>query len=147
MGRRPLAGAPAPASMGFEMRVSDVMQSEVLSTFGEESLVDAAQRMRDHDVGALVVLDDGDAMLGVVTERDVLRAVAEGLAPRATPVSAVMSAAALEVTPDTDSEEAARLMVQGGMRHLPVVRQGTPVGMVSARDLLLLEAWPRLRRE
>lgn len=129
------------------MLVSDVMQPEVLGTFRDESLADAAQRMRDHDVGALVVLDDGDAMTGFVTERDILRSVAEGLAPRTTPVSAVMSVGPLEVTPDTDSEEAARLMVQGGMRHLPVVRQGVPVGMVSARDLLLLEAWPRLRRE
>ena len=130
-----------------DMRVSDVMQPEVLSTFREESLVDAAQRMRDHDVGALVVLDDDEAMVGVVTERDVLRTVAEGLTPRVTPVSAVMTSEALEVTPDTDSEEAARLMVQGGVRHLPVVRQGAAVGMVSARDLLFLEAWPRLRRE
>jgi CBS domain-containing protein len=130
-----------------DMRVSDVMQSEVLTTFGEESLADASQRMRDHDVGALVVLGHDDEMTGVVTERDVLRSVAEGLAPRVTPMSAIMSTEALEVTPDTDSEEAARLMVEAGVRHLPVVRQGAPVGMVSARDLLLLEAWPRLRRE
>jgi CBS domain-containing protein len=130
-----------------DMRVADVMQTEVVTTFGEESLADAAQRMRDHDMGALVVLDDEDGMVGVVTERDVLRAVAEGLAPRVTSVSGLMSPAPLEVTPETDSEEAARLMVEGGVRHLPVVRQGEAVGMVSARDLLLLEAWPRPGRE
>lgn len=102
------------------MRVADVMQSEVLSTFREEGLADAAQRMRDQDVGALVVLDDDDRMTGVVTERDILRAVAEALAARVTPVSGrwLPTHWRSRLTPRTRPVSWSR----GDVRHLPVVR-------------------------
>jgi CBS domain-containing protein len=128
------------------MRVGDLMQPHVLSTFPEESLSDAAERMRKHGVGSLVVMD-GEDMVGVISERDVLAATAEGMAPRVTPVSAYMTADPVVAQPEMEAAEAAALMVGHEIRHLPVVREGEPIGIISARDLLVLEAWPALRKE
>ncbi|HYW22742.1 MAG TPA: CBS domain-containing protein [Terriglobales bacterium] len=122
------------------MRVSDLMQPDVWQTFPEESLADAATRMRDHGVGSLVVLD-GEDLAGILTERDLLWAMADGAPPNVTSVSIYMSAPAIVVTPDADVVEAGRLMVKHDVRHLPVVAAGQLLGMVSARDLLVAEAW------
>lgn len=122
------------------MRVSDLMQPEVWQTYPEESLADAATRMRDHGVGSLVVLD-GEELAGILTERDLLWAMADGAAAHVTRVSTYMSAPPIVVSPDTDLVEAGRLMVKHDVRHLPVVAVGQLRGMVSARDLLVAEAW------
>ena len=121
------------------MRVKELMQPEVWDTFPEESLADAAARMRDHGVGSLPVID-GDDLVGILTERDVLRAVAENRPPNITPVSALMSSLPVVASPGTDTTAAARLMVEHDIRHLPVVAGRKVVGMISARDLLVLEA-------
>jgi CBS domain-containing protein len=127
------------------MRVGDLMRPDVLSTFPQENMADAAQRMRDHEVGALVVMDQG-TMLGIVTERDLLTAITAGLAPRVTAVSSCMTADPVTADPDMGSDEAATLMVENGIRHLPVIQHAEVIGMLSARDLLTLEAWPTLHR-
>ena len=119
-----------------------MMQPQIHTTFAGECLADAAGRMRDHGAASLVVVDGGHRPVGVVTERDLLRAMADGLPPRRTPVSACMTAEPVTVTPETDIRETAMLMLAHGIRQLPVVERGVTVGMVSARDLLLLQAWP-----
>jgi len=121
------------------MRVDELMQPVVWDTFPEESLADAAARMRDHGVGSLAVIDD-DGLVGILTERDVLRAVAENRPPNVTPVSALMTQTPVVTSPWTDTTTAARLMVEHDIRHLPVVADQKVVGMISARDLLVLEA-------
>ena len=123
------------------MRVSELMQREVWQTFPEESLADAAIRMRDHCVGSLAVID-GDELVGILTERDLLWAMADGAAPHATRVSTYLSTPAVVVAPDTEVRAAGRLMVKHDVRHLPVVGGSELLGMVSARDLLLVETWP-----
>ena len=123
------------------MRVSELMQPEVFQTYPEESLADAAIRMRDHGVGSLAVFE-GDELVGILTERDVLRATADGAPPRVTPVAAYMSGPAVVVPPEADTLAACRLMVEHDIRHLPVVGGGELKGMVSARDLLVVDAWP-----
>lgn len=128
------------------MRVGDIMQPDVLTTFPEESLTDAATRMRDYGVGSLVVME-GEDMVGVITERDLLAATADGLAPRVTPVSAYMAEGPVVAEPAMEAAEAAALMVGHEIRHLPVVRRGKPIGMISARDLLMIEAWPALHEK
>lgn len=122
------------------MRVSQLMQPEVWQTYPEESLADAAARMRDHAVGSLAVID-GEDLAGIVTERDLLWAMADGAPPNVTSVATYMSAPPIVVSPDTDVVEAGRLMVKHDVRHLPVVAVGRLLGMVSARDLLVAEAW------
>ncbi len=121
------------------MRVSELMQPEVWLTFPEESLADAAIRMRDHGVGSLAVLD-GDELAGILTERDLLRAMADGAAPHVTRVGTYMSAPAVVASPEADIAAALHLMVEHDVRHLPVVAAGQLKGMVSARDLLVVEA-------
>jgi CBS domain-containing protein len=124
------------------MRVSELMQPEVWQTDPQESLTDAAQRMRDHGVGSLAVLDD-EELVGILTERDLLWAMADGAAANVTRVSTYMSSPAVVVAPETDVVEAGRLMVKWDVRHLPVVAVGQLRGMISARDLLVADAWAR----
>ena len=123
------------------MRVSELMQPEVWQTYPDESLADAAIRMRDHGVGSLAVTD-GDELIGILTERDLLWAIADGAPPNVTRVGAYMSAPPVVAAPDMDAIAASRTMVEQDVRHLPVVDAGELVGMVSARDLLIVEAWP-----
>lgn len=122
------------------MRVSELMQPRVWQTYPEESLADAAARMRDYGVGSLAVTGTR-GLAGILTERDLLRAVADGCATRVTKVGTYMSSPAVVVAPDADILEARRLMVEHDIRHLPVMAAGQVLGMVSARDLLVAGEW------
>jgi signal-transduction protein with cAMP-binding, CBS, and nucleotidyltransferase domain len=128
----------------FGMKVGDLMQIEALTAGTRECLSDAAQRMRENGVGSLAVMSDDDRMVGILTEHDLVRAMADGLPPRGTSVASCMTAELVTVDMETDASEAAALMVAKGIRHLPVMDRDSPIGMISARDLLLLETWPSL---
>ena len=107
-------------------------------------LEDAVRSMNDRRVGAVLVLE-GDRLVGVFTERDVLRAVAAGLTPEAV-VGDWMTRGPETIEPDDTAEHAAVLMIHGGFRHLPVVDAGKVVGILSIRDLMrsvLDDAAPR----
>jgi len=119
------------------MRVSELMRSEVWQTRPDATLAEAAARMRDHGVGALAVTDCG-LLLGMVTERDLLWAMADGALPRVTIVAEYMSSPPIVATPEMDILAASRTMIEHDVRHLPVVDAGEVVGMVAARDLLVL---------
>ncbi|HZU18610.1 MAG TPA: CBS domain-containing protein [Candidatus Dormibacteraeota bacterium] len=111
-------------------------------TIGREaSLTDAAVRMRAHRVGALAVTED-DHLVGIVSERDLLRAVAEGRDPARTQVGEAMTAGPRTIAPDRPLEEAVATMLELGVRHLPVVEGSRLVGFLSARDLLGLGGRP-----
>ncbi len=99
-----------------------------------DSLTAAADRMWAKQTGSLLVMD-GEQLLGIITERDVMKAVARGDDLANTPVSAVMTTSVLTVTPETSLQQAARHMADRWIRHLPVVVDGAVVGMVSQRDL------------
>lgn len=99
------------------------------------SLTEAAVRMRAHRVGALAVVED-DRLAGILTERDLLRAVAEGRDPQATAVGTAMTPNPRTIAPDDPVEEAAAAVIELGVRHLPVIEGPRIVGFVSARDLL-----------
>ena len=115
------------------------MSSDLLSVETSVSIIEVAQRMVDRNVGAVLVLDDG-RLAGILTERDVLRAVARGL-DDATRVGDCMTTQPDTIAPDDTTEHAAVLMLHGGFRHLPVVEGDDLVGVISIRDLvpLLLE--------
>ena len=123
------------------MKVHAMLSPGVITAEPLESLTDAASRMRESKVGALAVLDAGK-LVGILTERDLVDALAEGLSPRVTPVSAYMTPEPTTVDADDECSDAALTMLELGVRHLPVTRGGELVGMVSARDLLVLTAWP-----
>jgi CBS domain-containing protein len=121
------------------IRVEDIYRARVVTAAVGDTLEDAARRMRDEDVSALVVLD-GERVAGIVTERDVTEATAEHLDAAAAVLADHVTADPVTVGLDTDVREAAELMRELEIRHLPVVDAGEIVGMVSARDLLDLEA-------
>ena len=99
----------------------------------DDTLQQAAGKMREQQTGSLLVLD-GQDLVGIVTERDVLKAVATAT-PLDTPVSEVMSKDLITVEPGTSLREAARIMTERWIRHLPVLESGRLVGIVSQRDL------------
>ena len=112
------------------------MSSDVLSVEANVSIIEVAERMVERNVGAVLVLDGG-RLTGILTERDVLRAVARGLRD-ATRVADCMTANPETIAPDDTTEHAAVLMLHGGFRHLPVVEGDNIVGVISIRDLASL---------
>ncbi|MES1248850.1 MAG: CBS domain-containing protein [Actinomycetota bacterium] len=116
------------------MRVGDVMMRNLLTTEATTPLQTAAERMCDRGIGAILVLS-GESVAGILTERDVLRAVAQG-GVEGTSVAAWMTRDPETVTADESLANAAGLMVRGGYRHLPVVDGSKPIGIVSIRDLM-----------
>lgn len=116
------------------MRVSEIMTNAAVTDRPEDTLADAARKMWKQQTGSLLVMD-GDDLVGIVTERDVLKAVAGGGSLQETHVSEVMSKDLITVGPGTSLREAAKIMADRWIRHLPVVDGTTLVGIISQRDL------------
>ena len=112
----------------------DRMTQDVLAVAPEDTIGEAAQKMVDRHVGSAVVLDYG-RLIGIFTERDLLRAVAGRVHSSEARVREWMTADPVTVSPDTDIDEAAATMLDGGFRHLPVVEEGRAVGIISIRDV------------
>jgi CBS domain-containing protein len=100
------------------------------------TVVEAARKMKEENIGALLVLDSS-RLIGIFTERDALfRVVAAGLDPNTTQLADVMTAQPQTIGPDEPFLHALRIMYESKFRHLPVVEFGRPLGMVSVRDAL-----------
>jgi CBS domain-containing protein len=115
-------------------RVGDCMIPDVISVSLKTNLDKAAQAMMERRVGAAIVMDQ-DRVAGIVTERDLMRAVANGLVPWTTPVGECMTRKPRTITPFTTAGAALSLMMAHGFRHLPVLEDGKLVGIVSMRAL------------
>lgn len=102
----------------------------------QTSLREAAKAMTDRGHGSIGVVE-GMKLLGLITERDLVRAVSSGVDLDETPVSSFMSQDPDTFTPDLDVWEASQWLAESGYRHLPVVANGELLGIVSIRDLLL----------
>src|SRR3954453_16929026 len=114
--------------------VGEGMNRNLLTVDPHLSLHDAAARMSERGVGAALVISN-DHVAGILTERDVLRAVATGGAD-GTHVAAWMTGDPEAVDVGEATGQAAAVMIHGGFRHLPVVEGDRPVGIVSIRDLM-----------
>jgi CBS domain-containing protein len=117
------------------MTLGDFMSRDVLSVAPEDTIGEAAQLMADANVGSSVVLEHG-RLIGILTERDLLRAMAQRVHPSEARVREWMTAEPLAVSESTSADEAARLMVENGFRHLPVVDGDRTLGVVSLRDVM-----------
>jgi CBS domain-containing protein len=115
------------------MKISDVMTKAAVFDRPDDTLPEAARRMWEQQTGSLLILD-GEDLVGIITERDILKAVATGVSLD-TRVSEVMSKDLITVDPGTSLREAARIMTERWIRHLPVIEGGKLVGVVSQRDL------------
>ncbi|MGH2763139.1 MAG: CBS domain-containing protein [Thermoleophilaceae bacterium] len=112
----------------------DHMSRDLLTVEPGLPLGEVAQRMVGRDVGAVLVLEGG-RLVGILTERDVLRAVAAGIRDD-TLVRDCMTRDPETMAPDEPIKQAAVLMIHGGFRHLPIVDGDDVVGMLSIRDLM-----------
>ena len=110
------------------------MTRDVLTVAPEDTLGEAAAKMTERGVGAVVVSDFG-RMIGILSERDIMRAVADRIHSSEARVREWMTSDPITATPDTTIEEAGRTMLENGFRHLPVVDGERAVGIVSLRDV------------
>jgi CBS domain-containing protein len=115
--------------------VSDVMAKDVLTVDPADTIGEAAEKMAAAEVGAVVVVEDLVRIVGIITERDLLRAVAQRARAAEARVRQWMTTGVVTVDPDTTVEEATRIMFEHHFRHLPVVKDGRPLGVVSLRRL------------
>ena len=116
------------------MKVSEIMTEAAVTDRADDTMAEAARKMWEQQTGSLLVMDS-DELLGIITERDVLKAVATGRPLEGTRVSDAMTKDVVTVPPAMTLREAAAVMADKWIRHLPVVEQGRVVGILSQRDL------------
>ena len=115
--------------------LSDIMTTDVFTIAGDASIVDVARAMDARRLGSALVMN-GSWLGGIVTERDVLRAVASGQDLNEARVRDWMTKDPVTASPDTTTDEAAATMLSSGFRHLPVAQGADVLGVVSLRDVL-----------
>jgi len=116
-------------------KIRDVMTANPTTLPEEATVADAAKRMRDEDIGDVLVVRQGD-LTAVVTDRDIaIRAVAEDRPPTETALRDIASQDLATVSPDDTIADAVRLMRDRALRRIPVVEGSRPVGIVSIGDL------------
>jgi CBS domain-containing protein len=118
------------------VKVRDLPPGRLLSVHPQTTVAEVAKLMRTHDADAVAVMSE-DRLLGIITERDLVRAIADGLNPQQARADIIMSSDPATVTADEDVSVVAVKMMRLGIRHLPVVDEhGSPIGLLSARDLV-----------
>jgi CBS domain-containing protein len=121
----------------FDQAIRTVMdRKKFLTATPAESVSGASVLMASQNAGAVLVLE-GERLVGIFTERDaVFRVIARGLDPSTTPLSAVMTAEPKTLAPGKSYGHALTLMHENGFRHVPVVEDGRPVGIISSRNAM-----------
>ena len=118
-------------------KVREVMTPSPMALRSSEPLTEAARMMRDHGVGSVLVVDDGE-FRGLVTDRDiVVRAVADDQDPASTPISEVYSSDLTVVGPDDDADMVVMRMREKAIRRVPVLDDGVAIGIVSIGDMAI----------
>tara|TARA_B110000438_G_C15532312_1_gene528973 strand:+ start:177 stop:623 length:447 start_codon:yes stop_codon:yes gene_type:complete len=117
--------------------IPDIVKKQSVSSLKSNSTVfEAATLMTNSNVAAIVVLNEANKLVGIVTERDLTRrAIAKNLDPNKTPIEKIMTKNPDTLAPSDSASDALELMQSRHFRHLPVVDRETCVGMVSIRDL------------
>ena len=114
--------------------VGEIMTSDVLTVEPSDTIGETAQKMVELGVSSAVVSDYG-RMIGIVTERDLTRAVAGRVHTSEARVREWMTSDPITLGPDASADEAAKIMLDNGFRHVPIVDEGRAVGIVSIRDV------------
>ena len=116
------------------MQVGDIMTRDVKTAKASDTFADVAKILHDNRISSVIVMDD-EQLAGIVTERDLVNVVADGLDPREQAVADRLTRDLATVESRTDISDAAELMAERGIRHLPVLDHGSLAGIVSIRDL------------
>jgi CBS domain-containing protein len=122
------------------MRISDILRvkgNQVVTVRPGADVTELLTLLAEHKIGAVIVSADGSRVDGIVSERDVVRALAtRGVSVLGEPVSAIHTAQVRSVPPDASVEDVARLMTEHRFRHVPVVESGKLSGVVSIGDVV-----------
>lgn len=122
------------------VKVSDLMTEAAVTDAPDDTLAEAAAKMRSQQTGSLLIME-GETLAGIVTERDVLKVVGAGQDPKHVALRDVMTKDVVTIGPDESVQDAARIMFDKWFRHLPVTTgEGRVAGIISLRDLLSLVA-------
>jgi CBS domain-containing protein len=122
------------------MKVRDIMTPAAITDAPDDTLAQASTKMWHQQTGSLLIMED-DRLIGIVTERDLLRHIGEGGDAASSRLRDVMTSNPVTIAPDTELQDAAQIMFEKWFRHLPVVTDDQQVvGMISLRDLLTLVA-------
>jgi CBS domain-containing protein len=116
------------------MNMSELVAGAIVAASPGMKLIDVAKLMEAEGVGSVAVVDENDDFIGIVTDRDIVHAVARS--EQNTTADEIMTAAPDTIEIDTEISEAVAWMNATGYRHLPITDNGTLVGMVSIKDLL-----------
>jgi CBS domain-containing protein len=114
--------------------VGEIMTSDVLTVDPSDTIGETAQKMVERGVSSAVVSDYG-TLIGIVTERDLTRAVAGRVHTSEARVREWMTSDPITLGPEASADEAAKIMLDNGFRHVPIVDEGRAVGIVSIRDV------------
>lgn len=122
------------------LKIESIMISDVITIEAEATIRQAVDIMNMQEIGCLVVVDDEEKPVGILTERDLLtRVLAKRKDPARTKVSQVMSKPLITGTPHMDIEDAAKLMFKKKIKKLPIVEDGRLVGLVTLTDLMRVQ--------
>ena len=118
------------------MKVADVMTVEVITVDKDKTVQEAANIMSQNRVGAIIVTD-GERVVGIMTERDILlKVVAKSIDPKTTKVSDIMTREVILVKPDLELDDAAEIMLEHDIKRLPVIKGSRLVGIVTTVDMI-----------
>jgi CBS domain-containing protein len=132
---------PRARQGGRPLSVTDVMEADPIVLSGSAMVQEAARVMADRDIGAVLVVDDGGLLLGILTDRDiVVRVVAEGLATATCSVGEACTKALVTLSPSDTVDDALTVMRQEAVRRLPVASEAKPVGILTMADVARAEA-------
>lgn len=124
-------------SRKFPIRAEDIMSFPPVIARADTLIEDVAKLMYDNNVGSVMIVDNAGVIVGIMTERDLIYAVANGKVGKGLPVHMIMTENPITVEPDVPIDETLRIMREKNIRHLPVVDSNKkPVGMISLRDVI-----------
>jgi CBS domain-containing protein len=117
-------------------KIRELMTRDPITLKSETTVAEAARAMRDHDIGDVLVTESGGKLCGILTDRDiVVRGLAEGKNPETTKLTELCTKQLVHLSPDDGVDSAIKLMTREGVRRIPVLDAGKPVGIVSLGDL------------
>jgi CBS domain-containing protein len=116
------------------MKISEIMTKATETDSADDTLAEACEKMRAAQTSSILIMD-GDRLVGIVTERDVVKVVAHGQDPKDVRLKDIMTSDIVTIGPMTTLKEAANIMATKWIRHLPIIEGTKVVGIISQRDL------------